>query len=378
MTYRDPPASSGRFPRHLWLFVSVAALATLAGCSSKAPQAETARPVIALPVKASDGAVVAQFPGEVHARYEMPLSFRVAGQLTARYARLGDAVKKGQALAKLDDADAAKTQASAQAALEAAEHRLVSATQQRDRDDAQAKQNLISQLQLEQTHDAFAAALAARDQAKQQLALAQNQSRYTTLVADRDGSITSEQAEVGQVVAAGQPVFGFAWSGDRDVFFDVPEDRLASISVGQVGGVSVSALPGKSLAGHVRDIAPAADPQARTYRVKLALDEPSEQLRLGMTAEVSLSAKSSAGDGVRIPATALFHQGDRPAVWVVRPADSTLELRPVTILRYGERDVLVNTGLHAGERVVMQGVHAVSAGEKVAPIAPPHPEDAPL
>lgn len=378
MTYRVLPASSGSLPRHIWLAGVAAGLILLSGCSSKAPEAEVARPVIAMPVKVMNGAQSAQFPGEIHARYEMPLSFRVAGQLTARLAHLGDTVKKGQVLARLDDADASRTEASARAALDAAEHRLVYATQQRDRDEAQAKQNLISQLQLEQTRDAYASALASRDQARQQLALAQNQSRYTTLVADRDGSITSEQAEAGQVVSAGQPVFGFAWSGDRDVFIDVPEDRLAGISVGQAATVTLPALPGQSFAGRVRDISPAADPQARTYRVKLALDKPAQQVRLGMTAEVSLSTRSNAGESVRIAATALFHQGEKPAVWVVRSSDSTLELRPVTVIRYGERDVLIGAGLHAGERVVMQGVHAVSAGEKVEPTAPLHPEDAPL
>lgn len=378
MNHRKFSVLGSSLPRPTWLWGALTALALLSGCGKNAPVAESARPVIALPVKALDGAQAAQFPGEIHARYEMPLSFRVAGQLTARYARLGDTVKKGQALARLDDADATKTQASAQAALDAAEHRLAFATQQRDRDDAQAKQNLISQLQLEQTHDAYASALASRDQARQQLALSQNQSRYTTLVADRDGSITSEQAEVGQVVAAGQPVFGFAWSGERDVFFDVPENNVASISPGQVATVTLLALPGKTFAGRVRDISPSADPQARTYRVKLSLDAPGQQLRLGMTANVSLSANPVAGESVRIPATALFHQNEKPAVWVVRPNDSTLELRPITVIRYGERDVTVGAGLHAGERVVMQGVHAVAAGEKVEPIAPPHPEDAPL
>ncbi|WP_266159642.1 efflux RND transporter periplasmic adaptor subunit [Dyella silvatica] len=378
MNHHHVSPSGGYLPRSPWLWGALTALALLSGCGNNTPVAETARPVIAMPVKAVDGAQAAQFPGEIHARYEMPLSFRVPGQLTVRYARLGDSVKKGQALARLDDADASKTQASAQAALDAAEHRLSFATQQRDRDDAQAKQNLISQLQLEQTHDAYASALASRDQAKQQLALSQNQSRYTTLVADRDGSITSEQAEVGQVVAAGQPVFGFAWSGERDVFVDVAENSVASISPGQSATVTLLALPGKTFVGRVRDISPSADPQSRTYRVKLSLDAPGQELRLGMTANVALSTTSAGSENVRLPATALFHQNEKPAVWVVRPNDSTLELRLITVTRYGERDVMVSNGLHAGERVVMQGVHAVSAGEKVEPIAPPHPEDAPL
>ena len=97
-----------------------------------------------------------------------------------------------------------------------------------------------------------------------------------------------------------------------------------------------------------------------------------------MTAEVSLSPQAQGDTQVRVPATALFHDKEQPAVWVVRPSDSTLELRRVSVARYGERDVLVSGGLNAGERVVMQGVHAVSAGEKVEAIAPPHPEDAPL
>jgi membrane fusion protein, multidrug efflux system len=378
VTDRDRRASRtpGPAPWALRLFIA-ASLLLLSACGRRAPQPEAAQPVIALPVQAVDAALTTQFPGEVHSRYELPLSFRVPGQLTARYARLGDHVKPGQALAKLDDADALKNVASAQAALDAAEHRLTFATQQRDRDEAQSAQNLISQLQLDQTHDSYASALAARDQARQQLALAQNQLRYDTLVADHDGAITSEQAEVGQVVAAGQAVFGFAWTGERDVFFGVPEDQLGGVSVGQVASVTLPAMPGKSYLGHVRDISPAADPQARTYRVKLALDADGQQLPLGMTAQVALAPKDDIGREVRIPATALFHDKEQPAVWVVRPTDSTLELRPVTVRRYGERAVLISAGLTPGERVVMQGVHAVAAGEKVEPVAPPHPEDSP-
>jgi multidrug efflux system membrane fusion protein len=378
MSRHDRRANGVVAPSPVRLAVAAAALALLAACSQHTPPAEPAHAVIALPVETVAGTLAAQFPGEVHSRFEMPLSFRVAGQLLARSARLGDNVKKGQALAKLDDADALKIQAQAAAALDAAEHRLTFATQQRDRDEAQSAQNLISQLQLDQTRDAYAAALAARDQARQQLALAQAQLRYNTLLADNDGTITSEQAEVGQVLAAGQPVFGFAWSGERDVFFSVPEGQLAGISVGQPATVTLVALPGKSYSGRVRDISPAADPQARTYRVKLALDAAGQQLPLGMTAQVSLAATAPSGPLVRIAATALFHDKELPAVWVVRSSDSTLELRRVSVARYGERDVLVSGGLHAGERVVMQGVHAVSAGEKVEPIAPPHPEDAPL
>lgn len=352
-------------------------LMLLAGCGKKPADAEVAVPVIALPVQAADGAVAARFPGDVHARYEASLSFRVGGQLTARYVDPGTSVKQGQPLARLDPADSDRQLANAKAALEAAEHRLVFATQQRDRDDAQFKQNLISQLQWQQTQDNYASALGGRDQARQQYELANNQSRYTTLVADHDGVITSRQAEVGQVLAAGQAVFGFAQSGEREVYVDVPESRVAGIAVGQAATVTLPALPGRSYAAHVREMAPAADAQSHTYLVKLSIEHADPSLQLGMTAEAALQNGKSRLAAVRIPATALFHQGEQPAVWIVRPADATLALRPVTVARYGERDVLIAGGLQAGERIVMQGVHTVSAGEKVAPIAPPHAEDAP-
>ncbi len=377
VTFPDFPARGAARRSLAWLAMA-AAIAVLSGCGQHAHDAEAARPVIVMRAPAADGAHVLRFPGDIHARYEMPLSFRVAGQLVSREARLGDNVKKGQVLARLDDADAGKNEAAARAALDAAEHRLTFATRQRDRDEAQAKENLISQLQLEQTRDAYASALAAQVQARQQLELAQNQHHYTSLVADRDGAITSEQAEVGQVLAAGQAVFGFAWSGERDVFVDVPENRIGEIKPGQPASVTLSPVDGQSLTAHVRDIAPAADPASRTYRVKLALDDVGPQVHLGMTVMVALQTAPQTGPAVRLPATALFHQGERPAVWVVRPSDMTLELRSVTVLRYGEREVLVGSGIKAGERVVMQGVHTVSAGEKVAPIDPPHPEDRPL
>ena len=371
-----PPSPTPRaWPsRHAWLPCAMAiSVILLAGCGRKAPEAEAAVPVIALPVKAGDGAVTGRFPGEVHARYEMPLSFRMPGRLAARYVDPGELVKQGQPLAELDPADPAQQLAYAKAALAAAEHRLLFATQQRDRDEAQFKQNLISQLQLQQTEDNYASALAGRDQARQQYKLAQS----TTLVADHDGIITSRQAEVGQVLAAGQAVFGFAQAGEREVYVDVAESRVGGITIGQAATVNLPALPGHAYMARVREIAPAADTQSHTYLVKLAIDHPDTALQLGMTADVALQGSKPADGAITIPATALFHQGEHPAVWVVNPGDSKLDLRPVTVARYGERDVLIAQGLKAGERVVMQGVHAVAAGEKVTPIAPPHPEDAP-
>jgi RND family efflux transporter MFP subunit len=268
---------------------------------------------------------------------------------------------------------------SARAQLDAAEHRLVFAKQQLDRDEAQAHANLIAPAQLEQTQDAYASALAQRNSALAQMALAADHLRYATLTADHDGVVTSEDADTGQNVQATQAVYHIDWTGDVDIVCDAPERVLNSLTAGSQARVTLPALPGKSFEARVREVSPAADQESRTWRVKLTLAAPSPEVRLGMTANVAFDAVqgNSAGLTFTLPVTALFHRGENPAVWVVRSGSDTLELRPVAIDRYDERTVSIGSGLHDGDRVILQGVHAVSSGQHVQVVPPLNPEDFP-
>lgn len=359
--------------------VGALAVVTLAACGKKEAPPVVLRPVVAVAAEADTKGSQSSLPGTVESRYSTPLSFRVGGKIIERRVRLGDRVKAGEVVARLDPSDNTKNAASAAAQLSAAEHQLTYAEQQVMRDHAQAKENLISRAQLEQTENAYAAALAQRNQAQAQAALSQDQLKYTTLVADKAGVITAEQADTGQNVSAGQAVYNLAWSGEIDVVADVPETALASLKVGQNATVTIGALLGKKFAARVREVSPAADAQSRTYRVRLTLEAPTPEVRLGMTADVAFaqttaSASGNAAQSFTLPSTALFHAGKLPAVWIVK-ADNALELRRVEISRYGERTVTVSQGISAGDRVVWQGVHTVSAGEKVRVVAPLHPED---
>jgi membrane fusion protein, multidrug efflux system len=357
------------------LGLGVAALVA-AGCQNHVSSVAAPAMVLALPIHPQQGAAgeALRFPAEVASRYANVMSFRVAGKLLERDVRLGDVVHRDQILARLDPADAQQQLAAAQAGLDAARHRLGFAQQQLDRDRAQSEQNLIAASQLEQTQDAYTASLAGRDQAAAQLAVAQNALRYNTLRAEHDGLITSENADTGQVVAAGQPIYGLAWSGDTDITLDAPESRLGAIAIGGAANVIFPALPNRRFEARVREISPAADPQSRTFRVKLSLTQPDPEVRLGMTGEAMLEGAPSAAGVTEpifiIPATAIFHQGAQPAVWVVRSQDSTLELRAVTTSRYEDQTATVSHGLRDGERVVIGGVHTVYAGEAVRPVAP--------
>src|SRR5882757_2306440 len=239
--------------------LGILAVLALGACHRAPPVAPPAH-VVALPVHSYSGTYGAEslrYPVEVAARYTTSMSFRVAGKVIERKVRLGDTVRKGQVVARLDAIDAERQAAAAQAALAGAEHRLMFAKQQLDRDQAQFAQKLIAENQLEQTQDAYSQALAGREQSAAQLVVARNTLQYNTLVADHDGVITTENADTGQVVSAGQAVYGLAWTGDRDVILDAAEGELGRIAVGQAATVTFPVLPNHEFAARVREISPA-------------------------------------------------------------------------------------------------------------------------
>jgi membrane fusion protein, multidrug efflux system len=363
--------------RHL-LWVPLMSFA-VGGCHSAPPPPAPPAVVVALPVHhdaGTAGSDPTRYPVEVTARYSNTMSFRVPGKLIERTVRLGDFVKQGQVVARLDPLDAQKQLVSAKAAVDAAEHRLIFARQQLDRDEAQAQQNLIATNQLEQTQDTFTAALAARDQAAAQLVVSRNSLEYNTLVADHDGLITSENADTGQVVSAGQAVYGLAWTGDTDVILDAAESDLGRISIGEAARVTFPALPGREFEARVREISPAADPQSRTYRVRLTMTEPTRAVRFGMTGDATFlpaataDGSASAQPTYTVPATAIFHKDNNPAVWVVDSNGSTLQLRSVRVGAYTDHSSVITAGLNDDDVVVLAGVHTVYAGQHVKSVRP--------
>ena len=368
-----------RSTHRLPVVVAACGAILLSACHQREAVVPEAKPVVALAVHPDANNASASLPAQVQARYSTPLSFRVGGKIIERRVRIGDSVKAGQTVALLDPTDLRNNLANARALLAAAEHRLSFAKQQLDRDQAQAHANLIAAAQLEQTQDAYATALAQRDSARAQMALATDQLRYTALTADHDGVVTSEDADTGQNMQATQAVYHVDWTGDVDIVCDAPERALNALTIGARARVTLPALPGKTLEARVREVSPAADSESRTWRVKLTLAAPGPQVRLGMTANVmfDVADDSASGEPFTLPVTALFHKGENPAVWVVRNGSNTLELRPVTIERYDERTVSVSSGLHDGDRVVLQGVHAVSSGQQVQAVPPLHQENFP-
>jgi membrane fusion protein, multidrug efflux system len=349
--------------------LTLSLVAMLSACHTRATLTPPPVAVVTYTVHTSDDSDPPTYPAEVAPRYSNPLSFRVPGKVIERRVRLGDRVTAGEVLAQLDPTDQQRQVASAHAALAAAEHRLQYAKQQLDRDRAQFSRQLIATNQLEQTEDAHASALAARDQAAAELTVAENALRYHTLTADHAGLITHEDVDTGQVVSAGQAVYQLAWSGDVDLVMDAAASDANQMAVGQAARVVLPSVSAQPLDAHVREIAPAADPQSRTFRIKLTLDDPTPSVRLGTIGEATLLPVRGRAptQEMDIPSTALFHQGASPAVWVLEGVNPRLALRSVTVQSYRDRSVILTGGLRDGECIVAVGVHTVFAGERVTP-----------
>lgn len=344
--------------------ISALALGT-SGCRNTAaePAAAAARPVVAQTVTSGDRAVTERYSGEVHARYEAPIAFRIDGKITQRAVGIGDHVKAGQLLATLDPSDATMNAAGARAAVAAATSQRDVAKLQRDRTANLRARALVSQSQMDQVEDALRAAEAALQQARQQLGVRENQVRYATLTAEHDGVITTQDAEAGQVVAAGQRVFGLAWSDEREVYIAVPEGRVAALRTGADLQVTLWAQPGRRYEGRLRELSAAADPQSRTFLAKVSIVGAGADVQLQMSADVAATSSATA-DTFTLPASALFHKDAQAAVWVI-DEHSRLVLREVGVARYVDDGIAIGRGLVAGERVVTRGVHTLHAGDEV-------------
>ena len=321
----------------------------LMACSPPAPPEKAQRMVRVLTVGAGDAASQRDYSGEVRAKSESTLGFRISGKLITRLVDVGATVSQGQALARLDPSDAGlqATQAEAQRSIAAAD-----AARYRDL----RSKNFVSQAALDARESALASSEA-------QAGLARNQTAYTTLVADRTGVITQVLAEPGLVVAAGQPVFRLAPDGEREIAISLPETDIGAIKLGQAATVTLWAKEGAQIRATVREISPAADPSTRTYPVRLRLSGADARLPLGMTATASF-ATNTGKNSLVVPLSAIFQQGDKAAVWIVG-SDASVSLKSVTIAAYTDNGAVISEGLKGGERIAAAGVHRLVAGEKV-------------
>lgn len=347
--------------------LAITGLAVLTACSPAAEKAPPIPAVYVTPVHNDQGDDVRILSGAVRPRIESDLAFRAGGKVTARLVDIGQAVRAGQPLARIDATD---YQLAADAAAEQLRAAQVDATQAAS-DAARFKRLLIDGSVGAADHerqqarsDASAARLV---QAERQLEALRNRAGYAVLTAPFDGVVTGLQIEVGQMVAEGQPVMVLAKPGELEVLVDVPEALAAGLRE-KVAQARIAGVP-DLVTLKLRELAPSASPQSRTFRARYTIASTPPGLRMGVTAHVQLAGKD-ATPSAQLPSSALLTTHKTPSVWLVNDKAGTLTRQAVTLLSQSTDQVRV-TGLPDGVLVVSAGAQKLDAGMRVQAVKRP-------
>lgn len=352
----------------LKLVVGLSFLALLTACGDKQP-VERQRPrVFVQEVRPADFAATVTLTGDVQARVQTELSFRVGGKIIQRMVDVGDRVSARQVLARLDPKDLQTNVDSAQAQVVAEQARVKQTAAAFVRQQKLLPKGYTSQSEYDAAQAALRSSQSALAAAQAQLANAREQLSYTALIADAPGVITARQAEVGQVMQATVPVFSLARDGERDAVFNVYESLLVEPPTDKTVEVSLLDNPQIKTTGTVREITPAVSAQTGTVQVKVTLSELPAGMELGSV--VSATAKVPGKSAVALPWSALTKNLSDPAVWLV-DGDGKAQLHTVKVARYLTGKVIISEGLNGGENVVTAGGQLLHPGMLVEIAAKP-------
>jgi RND family efflux transporter MFP subunit len=337
--------------------------ATITGCDKPVPPSSQARPVRAVTVERRAEGETVSLTGHIRAKDEVSLAFRLNGRMLERPVNVGDVLKAGQVVAKLDPQIQQYGLNSAQAELASIAAVLTQARLTFGRQQQLVKNGWTSVADFDEARQKLESTQGQIDAAQAQLRTAQEELSYTVLTADGPGVVTKKGAEPGEVVQAGKMIVQVARQGPRDAVFDVPEQIIRNGPRDPLVEIALTNDPSVRATGRVREVSPQADATTRTWQVKVGIIDPPQAMQLGST--VTGSIKLAAPPGVELPASALTEANGQPAVWLVDPQSHTVTLREVDVSRYDPGSVVISKGLENGDVVVTAGVQMLHPGQIV-------------
>lgn len=301
------------------------------------------------------------FTGIIGAKVLSTLGFRVPGKIVERLVNVGQLVKAGQPLMRIDDADIRLALTAKRNAVIAARASVVQFDAEERRYAKLVSDGWVSRQRYEQ-------AKAASDTAKAQLAaaeaearVAENETTYSVLVADADGTVVETLGEPGQVVSAGQIVVRLAQAGPREAVVALPETIRPAI--GSVAEASVYGSDGLRHTAQLRQLSDSADAQTRTYEARYVLDGEAAAAPLGATVTIRLANEASQLE-VQVPLGAVLDDGEKTGVWALNRATSTVHFRHVKLVRVTSETAVIS-GLNTSDPIVSLGAHILQEGARV-------------
>ncbi|MBB4007281.1 efflux RND transporter periplasmic adaptor subunit [Allorhizobium taibaishanense] len=335
----------------------------LAGCNEKQQAPAAARAVTVTKAKSAQYQPSVEISGSVKARVQSDLSFRTAGRVIERRVDIGDRVKAGDVLAKLDDTEQRADVTVSRAGLASAEATMRQKTLAFERYKTLIQSNTVAQSTFDQAREDLANAQGSLQTAQANLATSLDALTYTELKADADGIITSRSIEVGQVVSAAQAAVTLAHDGPRDAVFDMFEAFFLEGAPSDAVEVAPIIDRAHPKTGKIREVSPAIDTGAGTIRIKVGLPADTDW---ALNTSVTGRFHSQQQQGITLPWSAMTSDSGKPAVWAVDPASSKVSLRKVNVARYHVGDFVVTDGVKPDDLVVIEGGKFLTDGQVVA------------
>jgi RND family efflux transporter MFP subunit len=352
------PASKSLCP----IVIVVLLTACIPGCKTKEQEDPRTLPDLVRiatvgPAQQSDHA----YTGVVTARVQSDLGFRVPGKVTQRFVDVGQTVRAGQPLMRIDVTDYAHAITTQTQNVEAAKAKAAQAAADEARYRGLVSTGAVSASAYDQVKAAADAAKAQLAAVEAQAQVAKDEGDYSILAADADGTVVETLAEPGHVVTAGQTVIKLAHAGPREAAVNLPETVRPAL-----GSIARATLYGGSgsVPARLRQLSDAADPATRTFEARYVLGGTAAKAPLGATVTIEL-AEPGRTSSLEVPMGAITDRGKGPGVWVVNEKSSTVSFRPVKLLRLGDENAVLSDGVQRGEQIVALGAHLLSDGEQV-------------
>jgi RND family efflux transporter MFP subunit len=301
------------------------------------------------------------FTGIIGARVQSNLGFRVPGKIVERLVNVGQPVKAGQPLMRIDETDLRLALTAKRNAVVAARASAVQLEADERRYAKLVNDGWVSRQRYEQAKAALDTANAQLAAAEAAARVAENEATYSVLVADADGTVVETLGEPGQVVAAGQTVVRLAQAGPREAVVALPETIRPAI--GSAAEASVYGENGRRHTAHLRQLSDSADAQTRTYEARYVLDGDAAAAPLGATVTIRLASRADRPE-VQVPLGAVLDDGRKTGVWVFDSANSTVRFRAVGLVRVSGETAVIS-GLGSGDPIVSLGAHLLHEGARV-------------
>lgn len=344
------------------------------GCGGEVEEEVYTRPVRAIKVADVSSIVSSSFPGQTRAEDRVNLSFRVGGPLIERPVKVGDKVKKGDLIARIDPRDFEVNLRNVEGSLGITNADLNFAVSDYDRAKNILKEDpgAISRTLVDRKREDVNRLKAQMKSLEAQVDSAKDALSYTYLKAPFDGEIVATYVENFQDVLPKQPIVRLINSSRIEMVVDIPENAISALPYVFEVMVSFDPFPGREFPAKIKEIGSEASRTTRTYPVTLILSQPEDvKILPGMAGTARGSAKlpeTIADRGwLEIPVSAVFsnESNDKSFVWVIDEGEMKVTRREVKTGKLTNRGIIIHEGIEAGEWIATAGVSYLNEGQKI-------------